>query len=96
VDDIGVRILNPGVVFTMVLAGLAYGRLLWAVNLRPNASLWILSTGPGAIYLLTVWMVRAVQGTPSLIWPALLLDWLVFATTGFLSVLVMRWWRVRR
>jgi len=89
-DDIGGRILNPVVIFTMVLSGFAYSRLLWSVNLRPTGVLFVIAVGPGAIYLLTVWAVRTAQGTPSLIWPALLLDWLIFSLTAFITVVVAR------
>lgn len=89
-DDIGARILNPGVLFTMALAGLAYSRILWSVNLRPTGVLWIVATAPGAIFLITTWAIRALQGTPSLIWPALLIDWIVFSTTAFAVVMVAR------
>ena len=89
------RIVNPGVILTMILAGIAYGRLLWSVNLRPNASLWVMAVGPGAIYLLMIWATRAAQGTVSLVYVALLIDWLIFANSGFLAVLGARRWRRR-
>lgn len=89
-SDLEARILNPGVLLVMVLAGLAYARVLWSVNLRPTGVLWIIATAPGAIYLLTLLAIRAVQGTPSLIWLYLLLDWMVFATTAFAAVVLAR------
>ena len=84
------RILNPAVILTMALAGLGYSRVLWSVNLRPTGVLWIIATAPGAIYLITVWAIRSLQGTPSLIWLYLLIDWLVFSTTAFVVVMVAR------
>jgi len=91
VDDIAGRILNPVILLTMAAAGaIGYARVLWAANLRPTAVLWILATAPGAIFLATVWVIRTLQGTPSLIWPALLVDWLVFSTAAFITVIVAR------
>lgn len=84
------RILNPVVLLTMILAGLAYSRVLWVVNLRPTAVLWVVATAPGAIYIVTIWAIRALQGRPSLIWPYLLFDWMIFATTAFVAVMVAR------
>ena len=89
-DDIAGRILNPAVVLTMALSGLAYGRLLWSLNLRPTATLLVVGIIPGVIYLVTAWAIRAVQGTPSLIWPALIVDWLVFSGTSVGAVLLAR------
>lgn len=89
-DDIAGRLINPGVMLTMVLAGLAYSRLLWSLNLRPTGVLVVTAVAPGAIYLLTIWAIRAVQGTASLVWPTLLLDWLVFSMTAVIAVLVAR------
>lgn len=89
------RILNPAVMVTMVLAGLAYSRLLWSINLRPVGVLWITATAPGAIYLITFWAIRSLQGTPSLIWPYLLVEWMIFSTTAVLAVLGARRWNRR-
>lgn len=84
------RILNPVVLLTMVFSGLAYSRLLWSLRLRPVGVLWVTATAPGAIYLMTVWAIRAIQGTPSLIWAYLLLDWMIFSGTAVLAVLLAR------
>jgi len=89
-DDIGGRILNPVVMGTLALAGLAYGRVLWSLNLRPTTILVVTAIAPGAIFLLTMWLIRAAQGTPSIIWPALLIDFTVYATSGVLAVLIAR------
>ena len=89
-DDIGGRILNPVVLGTLALAGIAYGRVLWTLNLRPTVILVVTAVAPGAIFLLTVWAIRALQGTPSLIWPALLVDFLIYANVGVLAVLLAR------
>jgi hypothetical protein len=83
-------ILNPGVLFVLFVSGLAYGRLLWALNLRPAATLLTIGLSPGVIYLVTIWAMRAAQGTPSLVWCALLVDWLVFAGTAVGAVLLAR------
>lgn len=89
--DIEGRILNPVIILTMILAGLAYARVLWAVNLRPNGVLWIISTAPGAIYLITIGAIRTAQtGQFSLFYFLLLVDWMIFATTAFLAVIVAR------
>lgn len=89
-DDVVGRTLNPAVLFTMVAAGLAYSRLLWAINLRPTATLFVVGVVPGAIYLLTIWTIRAFQGTASLIYITLLVDWLVFAGVAVVAVLICR------
>lgn len=95
-DDLVGRFANPGVFATMLAAGLIYGHMLWAFNIRPNLVLYAVAVIPGATFLITVWTIRAVQGTPSAIWFLLLLDWAIFAHTGFFSVLVTRWARRRR
>lgn len=95
-DDIAGRLLNPGVILTMIVAGVAYGRLLWAVNLRPNSTLWMIAAAPGAIFLMTAWTIRAMQGVPSVVWVVLLLDWLLFAHAGVLAVLFVRGRKIRR
>lgn len=84
------RVLNPAVLLTMVLSGLAYSRLLWSLRLRPTGVLFVTATAPGAIYLFTVYAIRALQGTPSLIWLYLLIDWFVFSCTAVAAVLVAR------
>jgi hypothetical protein len=94
--DLGERLLNPTVLLTMVIAGIAYGWLLWAFRVRPTFTLWATALFPGAIFLIVLGSVRFAQGTPSLVWPALLVDWLVFASSGFLVVLIGRWWIRRR
>ena len=89
--DIEGRILNPVIVLTMVLSGLAYARVLWAVYLHPTSVLWIISTAPGAIYLITIGAIRSAQtGELSTFYFLLLLDWMIFATTAFLAVMVAR------
>lgn len=89
-DPLG-RVFNIDIVLVMIAAGLAYSRLLWSLNLRPGMTLVVVGIAPGAIYIATVWAIRALQGTPSLIYVGLLLDWLVFAVVGVAAVLVARW-----
>ena len=89
-DDVAGRLLNVGVLLTLVGAGLAYSRLLWSLRLYPTGVLVITAVAPGAIYLTTIWAIRALQGTPSLVWPTLLINWLVFSITAVIAVLVAR------
>lgn len=89
-DDVLARLANPAVLLTMVAAGLAYSRLLWALNLRPTATLAVAGIAPGATFLVTVWTIRALQGTPSTVYVVMLVDWLIFATVGVATVLVAR------
>ena len=88
--DLEGRILNPAVLIVMVAAGLAYARILWAINLRPTGVLFVTATAPGAIYLATIWAIRAAQATPSLIWVYLFVDWMIFALTAVAAVLIAR------
>lgn len=88
-DPLG-RVFSVEIALVMVAAGLAYSRLLWSLNLRPSMTLVVVGIAPGAIYLATVWAIRAIQGTPSLIYVGLLLDWLIFASTGVAAVLIAR------
>ena len=88
--DLEARVLNPVVILTVALAGLAYARLLWSLRLRPTGVLWITATAPGAIYLVTLGAIRAVQSSPSLFWLYLFLDWMVFSTTAFCAVMIAR------
>lgn len=88
--DLEGRILNPAVLLTMIASGLAYSRLLWSVNLRPTATLLVVGLAPGAIFLLTMFSIRAMQGRPSLIWPYLMADWFVFSGSAVVAVLIAR------
>ena len=93
VDDVAHRLLNPVVLGTMLVAGVAYGWLLWSLNIRPHFRLWAAATFPGLIFLAVVWSIRASQGVSSLTYIALGVDWLLFANAGYLAVLVHRWMR---
>ena len=88
--DLDGRLLNFVVLTTLVLAGVGYSRLLWSLNLRPTAILVTAAILPGAIFLTTIWAIRAAQGTPSLIWPILLIDYFVFSGTAVVTVLIAR------
>lgn len=90
-DDIFGRLLNPAVILTVAAAGLAYARLLWELKLFPNATLVIVGIAPGAIYLLTIWTIRGLQGTLSAVYVVLFINWLIFAGTGVAAVLIARW-----
>lgn len=94
-DDVGGRLLNPTVLLTMVLAGIAYGWFLWTLHIRPQIRLWATAVFPGVVFLATVWSIRAAQGVSSLTYIALLVDWLVFSITGATAVLVARHRRAR-
>jgi hypothetical protein len=100
VDDFGLmveRLLNPGVVVTLVLSGVAYGWFLWSVHLRPNATLWGMAVLPGATFIVVIGVVRTVvQNSTSVLYPVLLVAWLIFAHSGFLAVLGARRWRRRK
>jgi hypothetical protein len=98
VDDLGLmieRMLNPGVILALVLSGIALGWFLWAVHLRPNLTLWATTVLPGAMFIVIVGVVRiVVQGSTSVLYVVMLADWMIFASTGVLTVLVAR--RVKR
>lgn len=89
-DDVLDRLLNLGVIATVALSGLAYSRLLWVFNLRPTATLVVAGIAPGAIFLATVWAIRALQGTPSTVYIVLIVNWLIFSTVGVAAVLIAR------
>lgn len=89
-DDIVSRMFNPGVILTMVVAGLAYGYFLWTLNIQPVARLYAIAVVPGFVFGVTILCIRAIQGVPSVIWVLLLIDWLIFAHAGFLAVLARR------
>lgn len=89
-DDVLSRLLNPGIIFAMVAAGAAYSVLLWALHIQPTSRLVMTSVAPGAIFTAMIWAVRAAQGTASLVYPILLVLWLVFSVTGVAVVIVRR------
>jgi len=91
-DDIALRLLNPTVILTMILAGVAYGAWLWTLNIRCLGHLISVGIFPGAIFLVVVWSIRAFQGVPSLTYAALLVDWMLFSTAGVVAVLATRRW----
>jgi hypothetical protein len=91
VDNIVERLLNPGVVVSMVIAGIIYGlTLLWSLNIRPSLNLWLAAIAPGVIFLLMIWSIRAMQGVASGTYIALLIDWFVFSAAACVAVLVRR------
>jgi len=96
VDNIVERLLNPGVIVSMVLSGVAYGWFLWSLNIRPNLNLWVTAVAPGAIFLFVIWSIRAMQGVASATYIALLTDWLIFSVTGVVTVCVARRWRASK
>lgn len=95
-EDVLSRLLNPGVVITMLISGIAYGALLWAYEIRPNVRLFAVACFPGAIFLIVIWTVRALQGVAATTYLVLLLDWWIFSLSGFHSVQVWRWIKRRR
>ena len=94
-DDILGRTLNPGVILTMILTGIAYGHFLWALELRPVARLYAAAVIPGAIFVLTILDHPLAPGNHVARLRALFIDWLIFAHSGFAAVLVARRWRAR-
>jgi len=95
-DDAVARLLNPAVILTIVAAGMAYGGFLWVLHIRPTVRLYAAAVFPGAIFLGTVWAIRGLQGTLSLVYVLLLIDFLIYANTGFVTVVGWRAWRRRR
>ena len=93
-EDIASRLLNGGVVVTMVCAGIAYGLLLWSYDIRANTRLFAVAVFPGAIFLSVVWSVRAFQGVAAATYLALLVDWTIFSIAGYLTV--QTWRRIVR
>lgn len=95
-ENVAERLLNPGVLLSMVGAGLAYAWLLWTLNIRPRVNLFVVAVAPGVIFLATVWSIRAMQGVAATTYVALLVDWLIFSNTAFLAIIGTRRWRARR
>jgi hypothetical protein len=97
VDDVLGRLLNPVVLATMVIAGVAYGWwILWALQLRPNARLLAAAVSPGVVFLAVVWSVRSFQGVVATTYIALIVDWLIFSSVGVLTVIARRRWQRRK
>jgi hypothetical protein len=95
-ENVAERLLNPGVLASVIGAGVAYGVLfLWSLNIRPNINLFLTAVAPGAVFLAMIWSIRAMQGVASTTYVALLVDWFLFAIAAFVSVLVVRRWRAR-
>lgn len=92
-EDLYARLLNPAVLASMIGAGIAYGALLWALNIRPTLNLILTAFAPGVIFLSVIWSIRTMQGVVATTYIALLADWAVFAGSGALTVLVWRWHR---
>mgnify|MGYP000034903459 CR=1 FL=1 len=95
-DNVSERLLNPTVILTMLLTGVAYGWFLWALHIRPRINLWATAVFPGVMFLATIWAIRAAQGVAALTYVALMVDWLIFSVTGVLTVLAARRWKGRR
>lgn len=90
------RLLNPGVIASMIGAGIAYAWLLWALHIRPNLNLFVVAVVPGSLFLVVIWSIRAMQGVPAATYVAMLADWLIFANAAFVTVIVARRWRRRK
>jgi hypothetical protein len=95
-DDVVGRLLNPGVILTLVASGLAYGHFLWALNVQPTARLYAIAVVPGAVFTLTILLIRSLQGVTSVLYALLILDWMIFAHAGFFAVMAERRRRARR
>jgi hypothetical protein len=99
VDDLGLmagRLLNPAVIVTLVAAGISYGWVLWELDLRLAFRLWAAATFPGILFLIVIGVIRLAQGSTSVLYPVLAVDWLIFAQAGVLTVLLRRRWHGRR
>jgi hypothetical protein len=94
--EVVARLLNPVVLVTVALAGIAYGWWLWSLHIRPNATLYGIAVFPGVIFLVTIWAIRGLQGTFSPTYIAIMVNWLIFSNSGVLTVLAGRRWRQRR
>jgi fatty acid desaturase len=94
-DDVIARLLNGPVLLTMIVSGIAYGLFLWSLDLRPAFRLFAAAVFPGAIFLAVIWAIRGFQGTLSLIYVLLIVDWLIFSNVSFLFVMIRRRWHGR-
>lgn len=94
--DLVDRLLNAGVVLSMIGAGIAYGWFLWALHIRPNLNLWLAAVVPGVTFLAVIWSIRTMQGVLASTYVALLADWLIFSNVAFVAVVAVRRWKARR
>lgn len=94
--DVINRVLSPTVLFTVLATGVAYGALLWSLDLRPLARLVTGAMLPGGMFLAIIWAIRGLQGTLSILYLLLIVDWLVFSAVGVVTVLAARRWKHRR
>lgn len=92
VEEIVGRLLNPGVILTLIAAGAAgYGLFLWALNVQPLGRLYAVAIVPGFIFGMTILTVRALQSEMlAPVYAVLVIDWLIFAHAGFVAVLIER------
>ena len=95
-SDVADRLLNPGVVLTMIVAGIAYGYFLWKLDIRGTFRTWAVASFSGGIFLLVIWSIRAAQGVAASTYLALLIDWIIFSNVGFHAVMTARWYKRRR
>ena len=94
--DVMERLLNPGVLAGMVVAGAFYGGLfLWALDIRDSVRLYAVAVIPGLAFLGLIFGIRLWQGVNTTVYTAMSVDWLVFANVAFVSVLVRRMWAGR-
>jgi hypothetical protein len=84
-------VLSPHFVGTMIVAGLGYGYFLWALNVRDSVRLYGMAVVPGLAFLSFVFLSRlAGQGNAIALYPLLMVDWLIFSNTAFVSVVIRR------
>lgn len=95
-EDILSRVFNPAIILTMVAAGIAYGGFLWALDIRPMLRLYAAAVFPGVIFIATILAVRGLQGTLSLLYLLLIVNYLIFANVGVITVAGWRRWHRRR
>lgn len=89
--DVADRVLNPAIILTMMLSGVAYGWwFLWAINIRDGVRLWAAAVMPGVVFFLIITAVRYAQGTAASLYLLVLVDWLAFSNVACLTAFARR------
>ena len=90
-QDVMARLWQPEVWATMVLAGLAFAALLWVLDIRPGARLFVVAIFPTVMFLAIVLAYRGFHGTLALLYALLIGDALIWSGTAFAAVMLWRW-----